>query len=309
MNCSRRIGCLCALASLCLVPATLTPQDTTARRLASIVSVAVAEYKLAVDKRGQLISAEEYSEVVGFLENAREVANRLDGREGPAARSALAELIHAVAQKQPPSDLDRYRLRTLAALGDAAELNLPPAPLDTGTGRKVFAESCASCHGSRGLGDGPIARTLSTAAPAIGSAAATPNLTPALAYDVASVGIHGTSMPAFGETLTPQQRWEVVSYVYKLRGQPMPLSPQRIGAKTSASRTTTSIIALLDSSLAAARGGDIAAANDRAFDAYLAFEPLEAVTRVPGTPDLFRRWSVISATLESQCALATHVSP
>src|SRR6185312_17443875 len=108
MNCKRRVGCLCALASLWLTPATMRSQDTAARRLASIVSVAVAEYGLAVDKRGQLISAEEYSEVAGFLDNAREVAGRLEGPRAPAAKSALDDLIAAVKQKRPPGALEQY---------------------------------------------------------------------------------------------------------------------------------------------------------------------------------------------------------
>lgn len=279
MNCKRRIGCLCTLASLGLTPATMRSQDTAARRLASIVSVAVAEYGLAVDKRGQLISAEEYAEVAGFLKNAREVAGRLEGYDAPAARSALGELIGAVEQKRPPAALEQYRMRMLAALGNAAELELPSMPLDSVAGRRVFTESCASCHGARGLGDGPMARTLSTPVPAIGSMTATPNLTPALAYDVASVGINGTAMPAFGELLTPQQRWEVLNYIYQLRGQPMSLPSQAVGTGTNASSTGSSIVALLDSSLASARRGDVTSASDGAFDAYLAFEPLETVVR------------------------------
>src|SRR6185437_552895 len=127
--------------------------------------------------------------------------------------------------------------------------------------------------------DGPVARTLSTPVPAIGSAAGTPNLTPTLAYNVTSVGINGTAMLPFGESLTPQQRWEVVNYVYQLRGQPMPLPSQVAGAGAGASSTAASIVALLDSSLASARRGNVARASDGAFDAYLAFEPLETVVR------------------------------
>jgi high-affinity iron transporter len=280
MNCKRRIAYLCALASLCLTPATVRSQDTTAaRRLASIVSVAVAEYRLSVDESGHLTSAEEYAEAVGFLESAREVAGRLEGHGAPAARSALGALIGAVEQKRPPAALEQYRTRMLAALGSVADVELPSAPLDSAAGRRVFLASCASCHGSRGSGDGPMARTLSTAVPAIGNPAATPNLAPTLAYDVTSVGIAGTAMPAFGESLTAQQRWEVVNYVYKLRGQPMSLPQRTIGSGGDASRTAASIVALLDSSIASARRGNITAASDGAFDAYLAFEPLETIAR------------------------------
>jgi high-affinity iron transporter len=251
----------------------------------------LSEYSLAVDERGRLISAEEYAEVAGFLENAREVAGRLEGQEGPAARLALEALIGAVAQKRPPAELAQYRMRLLSALGDAAEVKLPSAPLDIAAGRQIFTESCASCHGSRALGDGPMARTLPTAIPAIGSATATPHLTPTLAYDVASVGIGGTAMPAFGESLTDQQRWEVVNYVYSLRGQPMSLPSNPVGGKTSPSATAASVIALLDSSLAAVNHGNGTAASDGAFDAYMAFEPLEAVVRAkdPGLVSALER--------------------
>src|SRR6185437_6787224 len=115
-------------------------------------------------------SAEEYSEVAGFLDNAREVAGRLEGLRAPAAKSALDDLIAAVKQKRPPSALEQYRARMLVALGSAATVELPSAPLDIAVGRQIFGESCASCHGSRGLGDGPMATTLSTPVPAIGSA-------------------------------------------------------------------------------------------------------------------------------------------
>ncbi|HEY8309540.1 MAG TPA: cytochrome c/FTR1 family iron permease [Gemmatimonadaceae bacterium] len=263
----------------------MTSQDTSPRRLASIVSVATSEYGLAVDRRGQVISAEEYAEVAGFLENTHDAAGRLTGKGAPAARSALEALIGAVAQKRPPAELAQYRMRVLTALGDAARVTLPSAPLDIAAGRQIFTESCASCHGSRGLGDGPMARTLTMAVPAIGNVRSTPALTPTLAYDVASVGIHGTAMPAFEESLTPQQRWEVLNYVYKMRGQPMVLPAQAIGASTSTSTNATingsiaSIAALLDRSLASTRNGNATAAADQGFDAYLAFEPLETVVR------------------------------
>jgi high-affinity iron transporter len=262
-----------------LAPAVSRAQDPTARKVASIVAVAVAEYRLAVDDRGALISAEEYAETTGFLQHARELVARMGGSETPAARAALDDLIRTVAEKKPPSVIEAGRARFVAALGAAGAVELPSAPLDTAAGRRLYEETCASCHGSRGLGDGPLAKGLSTAVPAIGSPSATPNLTPMLAYDVTSVGIRGTAMQAFGTTLTAQQRWNVVNYVYMLRGQPMVLPTPGGAGKASAGQTAQQILALLDSARDAARNGDHVVASDRAFDAYLAFEPLEPITR------------------------------
>ena len=279
MHFKRQLSILGTFLSLVLTPGVVQAQDATAQRVASIVAVAVSEYRLAVDDRGSLISAEEYSETTGFLQHAREIAARMEGRDAAAGRAALDALILAVAEKKPPAVVEASRTRVIAALGPAGAMELPTGPMDTVSGRQIFDGSCASCHGSRGLGDGPMAKGLSTAVPAVGSVSATPNLSPTLAYDVVSVGIRGTAMPAFGATLTAQQRWDVVNYIYALRGEVMRLPAPVAGGKASAGTTTTLVLALLDSARDLAAHGNTAAASDHAFDAYIAFEPLEPITR------------------------------
>ena len=279
MDWKRRLYGWAALVSLCLVPAIARGQDGDARRLGSIVSVAIAEYGLAVNERGAVISAEEYAETTDFLADARAIAGRLTSRNAAATRAELDAIIAAVAQKRPPSELSAHRERFAATLGSAGAMEMPTGPLDTAAGRQLFVGSCASCHGVRGLGDGPLARGLSTVVPAIGSAAATPRITPTLAYEVSSVGIRGTSMPAFAGTMSAQQRWNVVNYMYALRGQQMQLPATPADGHPSATSTAASVLLLLDSAQAFARARDTRAAGDRAFDAYLAFEPLEALTR------------------------------
>ena len=279
MDCEQLIVCLCTFASVCLTPAIAKSQDTAEQRLASIISVATSEYKLAVDDRGALISTEEYAEAVGLFAGARDFANRLTTAHARSLRSALDALIHATATRQPPATVETLRTRLLVTLGSEGAVELPGVPPDTVAGRQLFSESCASCHGSRGLGDGPATRGLSTAPPAIGRAVATPRLSPALAYDVISVGIHGTAMPAFGTLLTPKQRWDVVNYVYTLRDQPMSLPGLGRASSNRSVNSATPIIALLDSARALSSHGDVTAAGDRAFDAYLQFEPLEIAVR------------------------------
>lgn len=155
-------------------------------------------------------------------------------------------------------------------------VELPSVPLDTAVGHQLFTQNCAPCHGTRALGDGPMAHALSTAVPAIGSSASTPQLTPTLAYDVVSVGVRGTAMQPFGALLSAQQRWNVINYVYTLRGQQM-LLPDNGPLHEPPRATIARIIALLDR--ARASQGKSKAASDAAFDAYLAFEPLETIVR------------------------------
>ncbi|MGH7650509.1 MAG: FTR1 family protein [Gemmatimonadaceae bacterium] len=263
-----------------LAATTLPAQENPAKRLASIVGVAVEEYSKAIDDHGKLISKDEYDETSGFLVDAKGVATRLTGYEGPATRDILDSLITAVSTRQPPAAVRQIFRLFAASLGTAGAMDLPKSPLDTAEGHALFAKNCSACHGISGAGDGPSAHTLSTAPPGIGVRKLTPELSPTLAYNVISVGVRGTAMPAFGATLTPQQRWNVISYIYSLRGEKMSLPVARADATAIPGDTASPVIlALLDSALDFAGKGQTAEAGDRAFDAYIAFEPLETSAR------------------------------
>jgi len=271
-----RDGAALLLLSSLLAAASLSAQDNSAKRVSSIVSVAVEEYAKAVDERGKLISADEYQETAGFLVDAKAIAAKIQGYDAPLARAVLDTLIQTVRLKRPPSELRLIGQRFLGALGSAGAMDMPTAPLDTAAGQMLYRGSCASCHGMSGLGDGPMAKSLSTPPLAIGVRTKTPELTPSLAFNVVSVGVRGTAMLPFG-SLPVQQRWNIINYVYSMRGEPMRL-PAASDA-TNASIASRTILALLDSALDFARAGKTAEAGDRAFDAYIAFEPLETPTR------------------------------
>jgi high-affinity iron transporter len=279
MNCRslRQIG----VSILSLVAATtLSAQENPAKRLSSIVGVAVEEYAKAVDEKGNLVSKDEFDETSGFLSDARQVATRLRGYEAPATRAILDSLITAVATRQSPITVRQIHRLFSASLGTAGAMDLPSGPLDTADGHALYLRNCTSCHGISGAGDGPAAHTLSTAPPGIGAHKLTPELTPTLAYNVVSVGVRGTAMPAFGPTLSAQQRWNIINYIYTLRGEKMALPVARADATAIPGDTASPVIlALLDSALDFARRGQTAEAGDRAFDAYIAFEPLETPAR------------------------------
>jgi len=260
--------------------ATLPAQENQAKRLSSIVGVAVEEYAKAVDDHGKLVSKDEFDETYGFLSDASQVAARLSGYDAARTRAILDSLIAAVAARKPPSAVRELHRHFATSLGTAGALDLPKAPLDTAEGHQLYARNCSSCHGMTGAGDGAAARTLSPPPSAIGVKALTPQLTPTLAYNVISVGVRGTPMPAFASSLTPQQRWNVINYIYSLRGEKLALPVARQDATAIPGDTASPVImALLDSALDFARNGKVAEAGDRAFDAYIAFEPLETPAR------------------------------
>jgi high-affinity iron transporter len=284
MKSGLKIGRL-ALLALAVFSARTGAQENVAKRLSSIVSVAIEEYSKAVDASGTLISADEYAETSGFLDDAKGVAKRLRGYNAPGVQAVLDTLIVEVKAKRPPQDLKLLHARFVGALGAEGAMDLPTAPLDSAKGHVLFTNNCSSCHGDRGLGDGPASKSLGIAVPGIGSGKSTPQLTPTLAFNVVSVGVRGTPMTSFASALTPQDRWNVINYIYTLRGTKLVLPAASVDVTAAPGAAAAhSVLALLDSALEFAKNGQTADAGDRAFDAYIAFEPLEtpARARQPG---------------------------
>ncbi|HZI29863.1 MAG TPA: c-type cytochrome, partial [Gemmatimonadaceae bacterium] len=192
-------------------------QERPAKRVADIVGVALAEYEKGIDSSGRLVSQLEYDEAVAFLVNARTAAQRLSGTGGDSARVALDSISAGVARRSPPRTLDPWRDMFLAALGADAALDMPATAVDLAAGDRLYAQHCASCHGVRGLGDGPAGKGLNPPPPALGSAEVMRDVPPSLMYRIVSVGIEGTAMPGFSSTLSPDERWNIVSYLNGLR--------------------------------------------------------------------------------------------
>jgi high-affinity iron transporter len=202
MNSGIRTGLL-TVTLLTVFSSASRAQENSAKRLSSIVSVAVDEYTRAVDATGKLVSEEEYLETTGFLGDAKVVAQRLKGYNAPTTQAILDTLVRAVDARRPPGDVKVILARFNGALGVAGALDLPTEPLDLARGKVLYFQNCASCHGDTGRGDGPAAPSSPMPVPAIGSADLLPDLTPTMAYNVVTVGVRNTPMPAFGETMTP----------------------------------------------------------------------------------------------------------
>src|SRR5918911_4517878 len=100
-----------ALLLACTGGSVLHAQEVPARRLSSIVGVAVEEYAKGIDARGQLISQQEYQETLDFLRDARGVAERLSGEQASAARAVLDSILGAVTAKRPPAEVEAIHRR------------------------------------------------------------------------------------------------------------------------------------------------------------------------------------------------------
>jgi FTR1 family protein len=156
-------------------------------------------------------------------------------------------------------------------------VSLRATPAQVADGEGLYVAQCASCHGVTGGGDGPNARTLSTLPPDIGSFAWQVGRTDDSLVRVTLDGLPGTAMPS-AAGLTEAQVRRIVAYLRTLPLQRGPAATVAV-SDTGAAGAARDVTARLDQALASAQSGRRAEAGDRAFDAYLAFEPLEGPAR------------------------------
>lgn len=77
----------------------------------------------------------------------------------------------------------------------------------------LYASNCVPCHGTKGKGDGPAAQSLDPK-PADHSSAAVQSQTDGTLFWKLSEGRN--AMPGYKNTLSEQQRWELVNYIRSL---------------------------------------------------------------------------------------------
>ncbi len=128
--------------------------------------------------------------------------------------------------------------------GEPVAIPKPPkrTPGLLGLGKKFYKEAgCFDCHGTSGRGDGPAAPTLKDewgysivpydfTIPGRMKGGSTPRDI----YRTLRVGIGGTPMPAYGDSLTPEETWALAYYTLSLAKAPLTEpAPSRPGTVVS----------------------------------------------------------------------------
>jgi mono/diheme cytochrome c family protein len=122
---------------------------------------------------------------------------------------------------------DRWALVAhVKSLSKAFQEDTAPPPIAAGTppaetpervahGRKLFTDGgCASCHGTRGMGDGPAAGAFSVPPRDFTSGRFHRGSTVADIHETLVTGLDGTPMASFAKVMTADDLWDVSLYVH-----------------------------------------------------------------------------------------------
>ncbi|MBM4261294.1 MAG: c-type cytochrome [Deltaproteobacteria bacterium] len=223
INRSARLRCT-LIVSLLAIPV-LTHRALAAdepRKLVALLDYLGSDYKNAV-KDGKILSKDEYQEMQEFAKRGQELFSQLkqqDNGDKAGIQAAVETLAAHVASKADPSAVAELAQSAKDKL--IAAYNIVPYPRRLpalATGKKIYEENCAQCHGATGKGDGPGRESMNPKTPLpanftdperIGG------LSPFKAYNTTTFGIDGTAMASFA-ALSEEQRWQVAFYIFSLR--------------------------------------------------------------------------------------------
>jgi mono/diheme cytochrome c family protein len=116
-----------------------------------------------------------------------------------------------IPRPEPEHAVPLGALPAMVDIDDTEDIKNPvkATPSSVEHGKSLFAERCACCHGKEGHGGGPVSKFFPPA--------------PDIAYKAirertdgrlfGTVSLGGRAMPAQGEGLTFEDRWDLVNYI------------------------------------------------------------------------------------------------
>jgi mono/diheme cytochrome c family protein len=131
-----------------------------------------------------------------------------------------AALLAGCALSAPPPERGSAPILTPQPATSSANVELPSRRPSVASGAAIYADKCVACHGAAGRGDGEQAAAIQSqfgAAPAnlIADSIARAS-TPGEWFGVISAGRLENGMPPFSGSLSVDDRWDVIAYVWSL---------------------------------------------------------------------------------------------
>lgn len=208
------------IASLLLVIASaVTPTGAQAAEdpiptIAHMLGYIGVDYPTTVVK-GKVKDKAEYAEQREFAGRVRELLAKLPAvPEKPGLLKQAADLARLIDAKRPGTQVTALTETMRENLLRAYNVSVAPrrAP-DLTTATTLYESQCASCHGSDGRGNGPLAKGLDPAPVDFHEQARQEQRSVYALYNAITLGVPGTAMQAYAQTLSEDERWALAFQV------------------------------------------------------------------------------------------------
>ncbi|MES2537753.1 MAG: cytochrome c/FTR1 family iron permease [Pseudomonadota bacterium] len=198
------------------------------RQVWQMLDYLAVDYRSAV-KDGQIISKEEYAEMVEFSQSAESQVRELPET---TAKTKLAQgaggLKKLIADKASAESVAGQAKALANVLLAAYPIPLAPAKTpDLQHGARLYQAQCAKCHGVQGHADGPLAASLHPPPIAFSDQERAGERSVFSLYQTTTRGVEGTAMPGFA-ALSEEDRWAVAYFASTLAFTD---SDRQLGAK------------------------------------------------------------------------------
>lgn len=234
-----RLSILVPILALAGTPVTPARDPADVQRALQLLAGVSGEYQEAFDEQGRVVRSIDIDEARLLLGEVRDVTGRPMAASDPGLEHLLRSLTVLVDQHVPPAVVTAYvevvRRYLIQSTGVREEV-VPAQRPSLARGRELFQENCVGCHGLAGAGDGADAKRLGIKPADFTDLALMRGQTPRDAFNVITLGRQKSGMPAWGEALSAQQVWDLVSYIWSLSRTPASLAAgQRVYAARCAS--------------------------------------------------------------------------
>ena len=190
--------------------------DHSVRRLVSLVDYIGGDYPEAV-AGGKVLNAEEYKEMRDFAAaSITELAKLASSLPVDAHEEVLGNLTALKLLIEQKADGSAVRSLTLAVKNrvlDALAFDTTPQQTpDKSLAWTIYSQACASCHGANGGGDGPASQGMLPPPRNFHDRDVLAASSPFKYYNALVLGIEGTSMASFAQSLSDHERWSLAFY-------------------------------------------------------------------------------------------------
>jgi high-affinity iron transporter len=204
--------------------------DEEAKRLVALLDYLGSDYKNAVQD-GKIVNQDEFAEMQEFSKRTLELLKQLKetDKADKAGIANLKSLANQIEEKADPKTV--AELATSAKEKLIATYNIVPHPKQLpflASGKAIYSENCAQCHGETGKGDGPSRATMNPRIPPgeFHQWEFMAGLSPFKAFNAISFGVENTAMASFAASRKSSAGRSL--YVLLLRFQSNRLRPRAL---------------------------------------------------------------------------------